>query len=826
MSSGSKKQVVGYRYYLGVHMILCHGPVDQVSELIVGERTAWTGNVTGNATIGVNAPELFGGESREGGVVGVVDIEMGGPLQAVNAYLNSKISGAVPAYRGLVGAIFRGGGGLAFQWSAMNPYFKAPWWRVKRVLKGWNSDIPWYPEKAAIGAYDMNPAHIIYECLTNNQWGMGGSPVDIDDANFRAVADRLHAEGFGLSCMWMDQTSIGDFIDEILRHVDGRRRYDVKTGKLQIHLMRDDYNITTLPELNESNIVSVESFQRSTWGEMTNEIIVKYTNRNQKTVSVSVQNLAGIEAQGGVVSVTRDYFAIRETALANRVAMRDLHSMSTPLAKITLSCNRVAWDWVDGDLFKLNWPSLGINGVPFRVSKIDKGTLLDGTIKIEAVEDIFQMPSGAYTEAGESGWEKPDLSPKPLLAQRAIEAPYWDVVQSMSAADIDYLPESWAFGEVLGSYDSVAYNFNLMHSTTSGGTYSQVGTGHFVPSGTLVASMGKTAGPVTFSITGSTHLHEAEVGNYAYIDNEIFAITAINFDTETITADRGVLDSVPAKHAAGARIYFVDGTQGVDQTKLVSGETAYYKALPVSGAGALPLGSAAAMSLALTGRAHKPYPPGNVKINGKYFPTNAYGTLTTTWAHRDRLQQTVSLTPFTDGNIGPEAGTTYGAAIYGDNDGDGTGYVLRKTESSITATAHSYTQNDEFAVRSINLTPSGGFITLPKVDVQVRVELQSARDSYTSSQKHAIVVRRPYDLSVKSRTTTAPPASPAKYDAYLVPAAATGAWSDHTDHIAVYDNSTWVFANPTTGNKVYVENQNKMTTYATGTGWDAGVAPV
>ena len=826
MSSGSKKQVVGYRYYLGVHMILCHGPVDQVSELIVGERTAWTGNVTGNATIGVNAPELFGGESREGGVVGVVDIEMGGPLQAVNAYLNSKISGAVPAYRGLVGAIFRGGGGLAFQWSAMNPYFKAPWWRVKRVLKGWNSDIPWYPEKAAIGAYDMNPAHIIYECLTNNQWGMGESPVNIDDANFRAVADRLHAEGFGLSCMWMDQTSIGDFIDEILRHVDGRRRYDVKTGKLQIHLMRDDYNITTLPELNESNIVSVESFQRSTWGEMTNEIIVKYTNRNQKTVSVSVQNLAGIEAQGGVVSVTRDYFAIRETALANRVAMRDLHSMSTPLAKITLSCNRVAWDWVDGDLFKLNWPSLGINGVPFRVSKIDKGTLLDGTIKIEAVEDIFQMPSGAYTGAGESGWEKPDLSPKPLLAQRAIEAPYWDVVQSMSAADIDYLPESWAFGEVLGSYDSVAYNFNLMHSTTSGGTYSQVGTGHFVPSGTLVASMGKTAGPVTFSITGSTHLHEAEVGNYAYIDNEIFAITAINFDTETITADRGVLDSVPAEHAAGARIYFVDGTQGVDQTKLVSGETAYYKALPVSGAGALPLGSAAAMSLALTGRAHKPYPPGNVKINGKYFPTNAYGTLTTTWAHRDRLQQTVSLTPFTDGNIGPEAGTTYGAAIYGDNDGDGTGYVLRKTESSITATAHSYTQNDEFAVRSINLTPSGGFITLPKVDVQVRVELQSARDSYTSSQKHAIVVRRPYDLSVKSRTTTAPPASPAKYDAYLVPAAATGAWSDHTDHIAVYDNSTWVFANPTTGNKVYVENQNKMTTYATGTGWDAGVAPV
>ena len=32
MSGGGSKEVtVGYKYYVGMHMILCHGPVDNIS---------------------------------------------------------------------------------------------------------------------------------------------------------------------------------------------------------------------------------------------------------------------------------------------------------------------------------------------------------------------------------------------------------------------------------------------------------------------------------------------------------------------------------------------------------------------------------------------------------------------------------------------------------------------------------------------------------------------------------------------------------------------------------------------------------------------------
>ena len=63
---GSQEYTVGYWYGLGAHLALCHGPLDAITEIRVGERVAWSGNVTGNTTITIDNPNLFGGEEREG----------------------------------------------------------------------------------------------------------------------------------------------------------------------------------------------------------------------------------------------------------------------------------------------------------------------------------------------------------------------------------------------------------------------------------------------------------------------------------------------------------------------------------------------------------------------------------------------------------------------------------------------------------------------------------------------------------------------------------------------------------------------------------------
>lgn len=77
MSSYTK----GYKYFFGIHMGICRGPVDELVEVRVGDRTAWTGNVTENAEVPVSAPTLFGGEDGEGGVDGTMCVMFGGDTQ-------------------------------------------------------------------------------------------------------------------------------------------------------------------------------------------------------------------------------------------------------------------------------------------------------------------------------------------------------------------------------------------------------------------------------------------------------------------------------------------------------------------------------------------------------------------------------------------------------------------------------------------------------------------------------------------------------------------------------------------------------------------------
>ena len=63
---GNKAQTVGYRYSLGLHLALCHGPIDAIREILVDRRTAWS-VLTGSGTSGGGAAV----ETRIGSVAGL-----------------------------------------------------------------------------------------------------------------------------------------------------------------------------------------------------------------------------------------------------------------------------------------------------------------------------------------------------------------------------------------------------------------------------------------------------------------------------------------------------------------------------------------------------------------------------------------------------------------------------------------------------------------------------------------------------------------------------------------------------------------------------------
>jgi hypothetical protein len=78
-------------------------------------------------------------------------------------------------------------------------------------------------------------------------------------------------------------------------------------------------------------------------------------------------------------------------------------------------------------------------------------------------------------------------------------------------------------------------------------------------------------------------------------------------------------------------------------------------------------------------------------------------------------------------------------------------------------------------------------------------------------------------LSVKDRDLTAPPASPANGDRYIVPAAATGAWAGKTNQIAVRIAGSWEYHAPQVGWLAYIEDEDKLAVFRS-TGWSAGIS--
>lgn len=715
MPGKSARRIVGYRYHIGMQLALCYGPVDKVIAFFVNDKAAWAGKSTGG-TITVDAEALFGGEEREGGVSGLIDIEMGLPNQNVNGYLNANFSFNIPAFRGVCCAILRR------LYIGNNPYLKPMAFKLVRTQIDTFGDPIWYQAKADINDGDMNPAHIIYEALTSSDFGMGYPTSSIDDANFRAVADALFAEGSGLSLQWLQQEQVEDFIGHVINHINGFLYVSPVTGLFNLKLVRNDYDANSLSVYNESCIVSLESFERRAWGETVNEINLVYRDRHDnKDKTITVQDTANIQFQGAVVNQTLQLPGISHSELAEKVALRELLAISSPLARVTLWVNRSAWSVATGDVFKFSWAKLGIVEQIYRVMRIDTGTLTDGAIKITAVEDVFSMPTAVYTRPQASGWTDPSVGAVNLTRQRVVEASYWDIQTKVCYSDIAFFTVGFGFLVALGSREA-GVNFGYKLQTHVGSNpYNNQGLFPSCPSALITEALIQEVA-TTFHYSSARDLALVDLLIYAYIEEELVEIVAINEALGVITVNRGVVDTVPSAHGAGQIIYFSEMWSGRDKTEYTQTDIVKAKLLELTGQGALALNDATELSLTMTNRYARPYPPGNFKINGLRYPSSTSGDLVITWAHRDRTLQLAFLVDQTAANIGPEPKVTYTVLIYKTDGGD----VLKHTESSILGTTWTYSQSQRITDFTLASSPPHS----------VRVELQSVRLGVISHQFH------------------------------------------------------------------------------------------
>lgn len=730
MGSG-KKQTVGYRYYMGIYFGECLGPVDSLREIRVGDRKVWdgsaqtvwtklfgvsvprtvpaTGPITTSRSITILAPEVFGGDKGEGGIVGTLEVRMGEPAQMPSTYLQSLVPGPWPAARGLFTTVFNG------QVSAMNPYIKNWTKKVSRWRQGWKKGL-WQGDLVQIDE-GMNPAHIIYQVRTE---GMG-HPIDvINEASFRKAAQTLKDEGFGLCLKWSRSVPAGEFMDMVCDHIGGMRIEDPVTGLTELVLVRPDYDPATLEEIGPGQIMELLEWQQPLLDNSVNEITVVYRDiATNKDAAVTYQNLASVQAQGRVVNSRKNYPGLWNAALAGRVAAREVAAVSGLPCRVKIRVRQDAGPFKRGQVRALSWPRRGVVRMPVRILDIDSGTQTETSVVLTVAQDVAGMASASYIQPSDSAWVEPDTKPKAVTVQRLQEASYRDLATTLGASELAAVSPDVGYLTSIGVRPtSVAFGYTLQTRLGSA-PFAEAGAADFAPTGLLITAM--TATTTATALSAGVSLDMIEVGTEALIDDELVRVVSIDPVAATLTVARGCVDTVPMPHAVGTRVWFTDEYVGFDGREYLANESPQAKLITRTSQGELNPDLATTIGLTLQRRQIRPYPPGRLRVQGDAYPPElwTFGTeLTVQWAHRDRILQADQLVDTTQGNIGPEPGTTYTVRWY-------LAGALVRTQAAISGTTDTYTPP----------AGSGG--------KQIRVEVEAIRDGYRSwqIQQHTFLYR-------------------------------------------------------------------------------------
>lgn len=536
--------------------------------------------------------------------------------------------------------------------------------------------------------WDMNPAHMLRECLLNTEWGYGYDESDLDDASFVAVADQLFNEGFGLSYFWDDDSTLDTVINKILDHIDGTLYVDRATLKWTLSLVRNDYDPETLLELREGiEVISIDNYKKPQFLDLYNTITLNfYDTENGGNGSMSQSNAALFLQQGKRIAKTVDYMMCCNGYLASLLLQREMDIASNPISECNVTATSAAKQLRRGSVFKLTHSRFNYNATIMRVKEISYGDGKTKAIKISCIEDRFAMPSAAGVVVQPPVVDEPGDA-LPLVYRMVMEEPYFMLVNRLGQQVVDTAISNDPNAGYIGA--SAARNSGALAADVfvdSGAGYEDLANLDFCPFARLDAAIGRT--DTTFTLKDMQEMTELGDTKLLRIDDEFMSFASVNTETGVVTTvKRGLFDTIPATHAANAGVFFFEDYFDGPAEQYVSGESVNVKLLPRTSTGQLPIANAPADNVVLAGRAARPYRPANVRYNNVAFASFIQGDLNVLWYNRNRLQETTDGTyiGYFDGNLTLEPSVTTTLQFYGQ------GGALLRTYTGLTGTGQAWT---------------------------------------------------------------------------------------------------------------------------------------
>jgi hypothetical protein len=121
---------------------------------------------------------------------------------------------------------------------------------------------------------------------------------------------------------------------------------------------------------------------------------------------VTDQDLANYQATGRIRTLPIDLPYITNPDLAALVAARLRRAHSIPLARYSWKMNREGFAFMQGDAVVANESAFGVADLVLRITSINYGTLEDGEITVDGVQDVFSVTKATYSVPA-SGWTEP-----------------------------------------------------------------------------------------------------------------------------------------------------------------------------------------------------------------------------------------------------------------------------------------------------------------------------------------------------------------------------------------------------------------------------------
>lgn len=245
----------------------------------------------------------------------------------------------------------------------------------------------------------VNPASVIYDLLTNVQYGLKIAVTNIDVASFNTIADILFASSTGISLL--------------VNYSEARRTIDKICSTVGISLI---VNIDHKFELRKCQPIDGSSFVTTlldahfktftitmqTFEDTFNIVIATYTDHDQaKTKSISLSNEGNIALTGSRRKQTFDLSFFTDKDIATKRLFDILNTVSYPVSTIDCTVSEEFYWLEPGDVVRVKHTESNIDQ-PYRVITIYEPTYETNDLRLFLEEVPYYASGSEIYSAGTS----------------------------------------------------------------------------------------------------------------------------------------------------------------------------------------------------------------------------------------------------------------------------------------------------------------------------------------------------------------------------------------------------------------------------------------